>query len=244
VALGTDQTDSSTFPLLTHSDIERVNCSTAFQIVFAGDSGVGKTSFIHKLCTKRDFMSTFSSTVGVDFLMKTIVVNRHIATLQLWDTAGQERFRSMTRQYFRKADGVIIMYDVTSESTFRNVHIWLDYIQDGISDGTVLVLVGNKQDLTEGSTVRAVSEQGGALLAKEVGALFAETSAKSGSGIEQIIEEMTSMLLLREMTSSLGEPDVINLFRPITAHKRPTAACCAGLSIVHKSTVRPTNITG
>ncbi|GBM13951.1 Ras-related protein RABE1d, partial [Araneus ventricosus] len=65
----------------------------------------------------------------VDFQVKTIEVDSERIALQLWDTAGQERFRSMTHQYFRKADGIIIVYDVTSETTFRNVRNWMHNIQ-------------------------------------------------------------------------------------------------------------------
>ena len=57
------------------------------------------------------------------------MVDDHLIALQVWDTAGQERFRSITKQYFRKADGVLVMYDVTSENSFTNVRNWMDSVQ-------------------------------------------------------------------------------------------------------------------
>uniref|UniRef100_A0A8R1I5C3 Uncharacterized protein n=1 Tax=Caenorhabditis japonica TaxID=281687 RepID=A0A8R1I5C3_CAEJA len=97
-----------------------------FKVVFVGDSAVGKTCFLHRFCHNR-FKPLFNATIGVDFTVKTMKIppNRAIA-MQLWDTAGQERFRSITKQYFRKADGVVLMFDVTSEQSFLNVRNWID----------------------------------------------------------------------------------------------------------------------
>lgn len=67
--------------------------------------------------------------IGVDFQMKTLEVDGIIVTLQLWDTAGQERYRSIAKSYFRKVDGVLLLYDVTSESSFLNVRDWMDAIE-------------------------------------------------------------------------------------------------------------------
>ena len=69
------------------------------------------------------------SVLGVDFQIKNLPIENVIVVLQLWDTAGQERFRSITKQYFRKADGVVIMYDVTSETSFTNVRNWMTSVQ-------------------------------------------------------------------------------------------------------------------
>lgn len=71
----------------------------------------------------------FIHKTGVDFRVKSVTVEGRPVALQLWDTAGQERFRSITKQYFRKADGVIIVYDVTSEESFKNVRAWVSALQ-------------------------------------------------------------------------------------------------------------------
>lgn len=66
---------------------------------------------------------------GVDFQMKTIRVDERNVALQLWDTAGQERFRSMTKNYFRRADGVMLLYDVTNERSFNSVKNWVEAVE-------------------------------------------------------------------------------------------------------------------
>lgn len=117
-----------------------------FKVIFVGDSCVGKSSFILRL-TKNVFASRMSSTLGVDFQMFMTAVDNKPVALQLWDTAGQERFRSITKSYFRKADGVVLMYDVTSECTFLNIRQWLGAALDSITPGVPLLLLGNKIDL-------------------------------------------------------------------------------------------------
>lgn len=118
--------------------------------------------------------------------------------LQLWDTAGQERFRSITKQYFRKADGVVIMYDVTSETSFTNVRNWMTNVQDGVSDEAVLVLLGNKNDLPEDDEGKAVKMKNGSRLADEYGSLFYETSALSGENVDNSMVALARLLKDKE----------------------------------------------
>uniref|UniRef100_A0A915J7T2 Ras and EF-hand domain-containing protein n=1 Tax=Romanomermis culicivorax TaxID=13658 RepID=A0A915J7T2_ROMCU len=99
-----------------------------FKVVCVGDSGVGKTCFLHRFCHNK-FRQTFSATIGVDFQVKSLNIDGRIIALQLWDTAGQERFRSITKQYFRKADGVLLVYDVTSELSFLNMRNWMQSVK-------------------------------------------------------------------------------------------------------------------
>ncbi|MBN3317031.1 EFC4A protein, partial [Atractosteus spatula] len=104
-----------------------------FKLVFIGNSGVGKTSFIQRYC-RRSFLPNINATVGMDFQVRTVTVDSTPIALQLWDTAGQERFRSITQQYFRKADGMLAMYDVTSSASFIAVRNWLDSVQVRVSE--------------------------------------------------------------------------------------------------------------
>ncbi|CAF2471855.1 unnamed protein product [Rotaria sp. Silwood2] len=158
-----------------------------FKIAFIGDSGVGKTSFIQRFCTD-NFKDTFSATIGIDLQVKMINIDSRIIALQLWDTAGQERFRSITKQYFRKADGVILVYDVTSEVTFRNVRGWMTSVRESAEDDCVVALVGNKTDLCDDDEKRPVKYKDGAKLADEYGCLFFESSARLGTSIVEIME--------------------------------------------------------
>ncbi|KAK3094769.1 hypothetical protein FSP39_005976 [Pinctada imbricata] len=168
-----------------------------FKVVFIGDSGVGKSSFIHRFCCDH-FNPMFSATIGVDFQVKTLVIDSQIIVLQLWDTAGQERFRSITKQYFRKADGVVIMYDVTSETSFKSVRNWMSSVQDGVEDGTAVVIVGNKTDMCEGEDKRAVKSKDGLKLTMEYDGIFYETSAKSGNNIKECMDALARVLKEKE----------------------------------------------
>ncbi|XP_078386550.1 ras and EF-hand domain-containing protein isoform X2 [Cetorhinus maximus] len=99
-----------------------------YRLVLAGDAGSGKSSFLLRLCMN-EFKRHIPTTLGVDFQMKKLLVDGESATLQIWDTAGQERFRSIAKSYFRKAHGVLLLYDVTSENSFLNVREWIDEIK-------------------------------------------------------------------------------------------------------------------
>ncbi|KAM6363954.1 LOW QUALITY PROTEIN: ras and EF-hand domain-containing protein [Pluvialis apricaria] len=160
----------------------------AYKIVLAGDA-VGKSSFLTRLC-KNEFRGNTSATLGVDFQMKRLIVDGEPTVLQLWDTAGQERFRSIAKSYFRRADGVLLLYDVTCEKSFLNVREWVDMIEDATHENIPIMMVGNKADLRQ-----AVTEQGqkcvpinyGEKLAMTYNALFCETSAKDGSNIVEAV---------------------------------------------------------
>uniref|UniRef100_A0A8D1ZT53 EF-hand domain-containing protein n=1 Tax=Sus scrofa TaxID=9823 RepID=A0A8D1ZT53_PIG len=152
----------------------------AFKIVLAGDAAVGKSSFLMRLC-KNEFRGNTSATLGVDFQMKTLIVDGEQTVLQLWDTAGQERFRSIAKSYFRRADGVLLLYDVTCEKSFLNVREWVDMIEDAAHESIPIMLVGNKADLRDAAEAegqKCVPGYCGEKLAMTYGALFCETSAK------------------------------------------------------------------
>ena len=72
---------------------------------------------------------THTLPTGVDFYSKALKVDDRIISLQLWDTAGQERFQSVTKAYYRGAQGVILMYDITQEESFIAVKSWINSIQ-------------------------------------------------------------------------------------------------------------------
>ncbi|XP_042905407.2 EF-hand calcium-binding domain-containing protein 4B [Parasteatoda tepidariorum] len=136
--------------------------------------------------------------LGVDFQIKTLELEGERIALQLWDTAGQERFRSMTQQYFRKTDGIILVYDVTCETSFKNMRNWMNSIKEGTSEETIVLILGNKIDLCEKENDRVVRTKDGARISDEYGALFYETSAKTGDSIPEAIEGLACILKTKE----------------------------------------------
>ncbi len=120
-----------------------------FKIVLVGDSSVGKSNLLLRF-TRDEFNSDSRSTIGVEFSTKvTALADGKIAKAQIWDTAGQERYRSITSAYYRGALGALLVYDMTSRSSFENVEIWLSELKTHADTGTKIILVGNKSDLQE-----------------------------------------------------------------------------------------------
>ncbi|KAJ8251979.1 hypothetical protein COCON_G00212910 [Conger conger] len=163
-----------------------------FKVVFLGNSGVGKTSFIHRYC-RGHFPTHLNATVGIDFQVRTVMLDSTPIALQLWDTAGQERFHSVTQQYFRKVDGILAMYDITTYFSFTAVREWLDSLQGRVSEDAVLLLVGNKAEVSEGSE-REVTAREGRRLAEEYQAVFYECSAKTGFNVEEPMTHLARLL--------------------------------------------------
>ncbi|XP_059557821.1 ras-related protein Rab-44 isoform X2 [Myotis daubentonii] len=188
-----------------------------YHIIFLGDSNVGKTSFLH-LLHQDTFASGLTATVGVDFRVKNLLVDNKYYALQLWDTAGQERYHSMTRQLLRKADGVVLMYDVTSQESFAHVRYWLDCLQDAAGVGVVVLLLGNKMDCDE---ERQVSTEAGQQLAQELGLSFGECSAALG---HNILEPMVNLARSLKRQEDLLKGSLVEV-----APQRPPkkAGCCS-----------------
>jgi Ras-related protein Rab-18 len=173
-----------------------------FKTLLIGDSGVGKSSMMIRF-TESDFNEKQLSTIGVDFRVKMCAVRnsrgRELSCkLAIWDAAGQERFRTITSSYYRGAHAVCAVYDVTDRGSFEHVQFWLGEVEKYARvDDLVLMLVGNKIDLTDGpdSARRQVTRAEGSELASERGMLFIETSAKTSEGIEDCFQEVMVKLL-------------------------------------------------
>ncbi|XP_071957021.1 EF-hand calcium-binding domain-containing protein 4B-like [Antedon mediterranea] len=183
--------------LLEQVGVDAMVPERVFKVVFIGDSGVGKTTFLHRFTTD-SFKDSFCATIGVDFRIKAVKVENKIVALQLWDTAGQERFRSITKQYFRKADGVVIMYDVNTEGSFLSVRNWMNSVQDNAEEGIVKMMIGNKTDLVKENGFKAVKDDVARKLAESYDCSFLETSAKNGDNVLRAMYIIGRFLLEKE----------------------------------------------
>ncbi|XP_065179866.1 ras-related protein Rab-37-like [Sycon ciliatum] len=162
-----------------------------FKVVLVGDSGVGKTTFIRHLCLGQEAANATSSTVGVDFYTKLMTVQGQCTSLKIWDTAGTERFRSITKSYFRDANGVLLVYDVTAVKSFSHVRQWMGDILENADDHVVVMVLGNKTDVVaERLEDDSVLTNHGRTLADSYRSLFAEVSAKTGAGIADAMAMM------------------------------------------------------
>ncbi|WP_411022901.1 Rab GTPase family protein [Salmonella sp. s51228] len=158
-----------------------------FKLLLIGDSGVGKTCVLFRF-SEDAFNSTFISTIGIDFKIRTIDMDGKKIKLQIWDTAGQERFRTITTAYYRGAMGIMLVYDITNEKSFENIKHWIRNIEEHASHDVERMVLGNKADLEE---KRRVPKNRGEMLAVEYGIKFMETSAKNSTNVEDAFIELT-----------------------------------------------------
>ncbi|XP_046857026.1 ras-related protein Rab-8A-like [Xenia sp. Carnegie-2017] len=152
-----------------------------FKLLLIGDSGVGKTCVLFRF-SEDAFNSTFISTIGIDFKIRTIELDGKKIKLQIWDTAGQERFRTITTAYYRGAMGIMLVYDITNEKSFDNIKNWIRNIEEHASSDVEKMVLGNKCDMDDR---RQVSKTRGEQLALEYGIKFMETSAKASINVEE-----------------------------------------------------------
>ncbi|XP_055373174.1 ras-related protein Rab-8A [Condylostylus longicornis] len=152
-----------------------------FKLLLIGDSGVGKTCILFRF-SEDSFSSSFISTIGIDFKIRTIELDGKKIKLQIWDTAGQERFRTITTAYYRGSMGIMLVYDITQEKSFENIKNWIRNIEENSAEDVEKMLIGNKCDFNQR---RQVSKERGEQLACEYGIKFLETSAKSSINVEE-----------------------------------------------------------
>ncbi|XP_066249050.1 ras-related protein Rab-43 [Euwallacea similis] len=176
-----------------------------FKIVLIGDCGTGKTCVVQRF-KNGTFIERHGNTIGVDFSMKTVIVDGKKVKLQIWDTAGQERFRTITQSYYRSANGVIIVYDITKRSSFLSVARWVEEVRRYSGNSVLLALVGNKADLESCREVEFEEAEALSQYMPEV--LFVlEASAKDNSNIEEAFMCLATELKRRQDKGMLGQDD-------------------------------------
>uniref|UniRef100_A0AAV1TAU2 Rab8 family GTPase n=1 Tax=Peronospora matthiolae TaxID=2874970 RepID=A0AAV1TAU2_9STRA len=155
------------------------------KLLLLGDSGVGKTSLM-RVFSGDEFSESMLATAGVDFKLRHINVADEAITLQIWDTAGQERFHRITSTYYKGANGIVLVYDVSDRRSFDNVGYWMNNIRQYSSPTQMpaMLLVGNKIDLPN----RVVALEEGQAAASQYGCRFIETSAKTSENTNGALE--------------------------------------------------------
>lgn len=163
-----------------------------FKLLLIGDSGVGKSSLLLRFTS--DSFDTLPPTVGVDFRLKKMTVEGKKVKLAIWDTAGQERFRTLTSAYYRGAQGVILVYDVTRRETFTDLSdVWLKELDlYSTYQDCVKMVVGNKVDK---ENERVVSKQEGINFARQNKCIYLECSAKTRINVEHCFEELVVKIM-------------------------------------------------
>ena len=150
------------------------------------------------------------SSIGVDFKTKQIEINERLIKMQIWDTAGHEIFRTITTSYYKSAHAIIVLYDITDESSFEHIKNWMIDIDKFAKQGVLKVLVANKIDLEEN---RKIMKEAGESLANKYGIKFFEVSAKDNINIEKLFIETSKSLLEKNekvIYDDIGSSVVLN----------------------------------
>ena len=151
------------------------------KILALGNSSVGKSSFILRL-TENIFFDEIKATIGIGFFTKVIQLkDGEKYKVLFYDTAGQEKYKSISFSHIKNADGILLMYDITSRESFKDISNWMNDIKDNKGENFPLILIGNKIDLND---KRQIKFEEGKKLADYYGIPFMETSNKDGKNIE------------------------------------------------------------
>ena len=189
---------------------------TSIKIVLLGDSGVGKTSIVAQYVSGST-PDSIKPTVGAAFFTKEMTFNKKPIELLIWDTAGQEVYRGLAPMYYRSAKIAIIVFDITSVKSFESVSYWAKELQDNVDNNLTIVVCGNKTDLED---ARAIPQDVAQKKAEEFGALYVETNANSGTGVERLFQLAITKFF--EKAGQDADPDIPQPPKP--AEKK--GGCC------------------
>ena len=165
---------------------ERIN------LFVLGNAAVGKTSFIVRFC-ENEFKDNYLATVGIDFLAKTVILpNNREGKICFYDTAGEEKYRAISFNLIKTADGILLMYDITSQKSFEAISGWINSIKEVKGEDFPIVLIGNKCDKEEG---RKVEKEEGENEAEKNNFGFFETSNKDGINVEKAVMDLISRVI-------------------------------------------------
>jgi small GTP-binding protein len=178
------------------------------KLIVLGNTSVGKSSFILKYIEDK-FVLNYIATLGMDFKQKKLKLkNGQEVRLRIYDTAGQERFKSVAISFIKKAEGVILIYDIGNKATFESLEEWIKNIKESGKENLPIILVGNKCDLPPEK--RQVELIEGKDKAEEFNLPFFETSCKEGINIKEVFEKIVEDITGKNNLSSGGEFKILN----------------------------------
>lgn len=175
------------------------------KVLILGNSQVGKSSILNQF-TEKTFSASLPPTLGIDYKISQVKVGEEFIKLQIWDTAGQEKFKSITENFYKGAQGIVLVFDLTDRDSFMNIRTWIQNIHDKAGPETLVCLVGNKLDLWEEITQTGGEEADKLTKEAEVEALVEEfsfkylkVSAKTGINVEEVFNYLAGELLAKNV---------------------------------------------
>ena len=149
-------------------------------LILIGESSVGKTSLM-RVYNDLDFKESTLASIGIEVYTKNIQINEEVCSIKIWDTSGQERLRALSANYYRKADGVVLVYDTTSIDSFDNLEYWLKSITYYCKREIPIIIIGNKIDLDNKIDKETLND----FIRKHPNIPIFNTSAKTGKGVNE-----------------------------------------------------------
>lgn len=190
---------------MSASDVE------SLKLLLIGNSSTGKSSLLLRFINDTFAPEDTQATIGVDFKTKLINFRGKKVRLQLWDTAGQERYRTLTSSYYRGCQGVLIVFDVTSRSSFDQLPHWFQELHSHTPQNVVIMVIGNKTD----SPARQVSAEEAEVQSTKLGAdAYFETSAKDNTNVRAMFVELTDRVLRLRQRIRVEHAETVKLQEP------------------------------
>ena len=171
------------------------NQEKQYKVLLIGDQAVGKSSLLSRY-VDNIFETNIMGTAGLDLKKKTVKIKGEVLNVCIFDTAGHERFRSFAKNQYSKADGILIVYDITDKKSFEGVNMWVASINKELEGGSECLLIGNKIDL---ESSRVVSTHEGEELAKKYKISFIETSAKLSRNVNEAFLRVINQLYEKDL---------------------------------------------
>eukprot|EP00933_Yihiella_yeosuensis_P000051 TRINITY_DN100087_c0_g1_i1.p1 TRINITY_DN100087_c0_g1~~TRINITY_DN100087_c0_g1_i1.p1 ORF type:complete len:211 (+),score=50.76 TRINITY_DN100087_c0_g1_i1:78-710(+) len=201
-----------------------------YKVVLVGDATVGKTHLLSKY-VKGSLPKQPTATIGVEFATKIVKLDKCKVKAQIWDTAGQERYRGITSQHYRRAVGALLVYDVTKQASFQNCQKWMEELRQNAEPDIVIMLVGNKVDLTDNEpSTRQVYSDAANEFARNHGLFFCETSAMTGHNVAGAFENLLKEIYNQGTTSKRADNgpamDGITIGGLSKDQQAPQGGCC------------------
>ena len=198
------------------------NYDEKIKIMIIGESKIGKTSLISRYCNNEFLGGAYLSTIGIDFQIKHLILNKKNIRLQIWDTAGQERYRNIAKNYFQSSDGFVVVYDISNLESFEKLDYWIEQIKTNCQESIKMILFGNKCDIID---ERKVKKEEGEEYAKNMNMKFFEVSAKEGTNVNVAFESFVREILNSFSANDISKKRSSRISLPIKEPKKKDSCC-------------------
>ena len=166
------------------------------ELLLIGDQNVGKSNFIFRF-TENKFNESHQVTIGMDVKVKNITIDNKVYKVQIFDTSGQEAYKSISRNYYLKVQGILLMFDLTNKFSFQNLENWIKEIYN-IRDKVPFMIIGNKCDLENNIEV---NDDEVIQFGNKNDASYYKTSAKNGKNVDNAIINFVKQIIDLDITN-------------------------------------------